>query len=239
MEDRDPNALRVGRQDELRSRRPIVLAGIGAALLCNYWVLEGLLAERTDLATSWISDIATRSESFGWRFVTLGVISGLAIAGFALLLLRCWDGCSRILRRGLLALLGSGALTVVASAAPLSCPEGLEPSCSLAYDPLDVIHSIATAGEIAATVLAFAFIGVGLLRLGTYRRAGRATLAIGALWLALTALTGLSYLSGDVDSVKGIFQRADQVVFGAWLVLLGVSRAPARRRSRSGAGAPR
>ena len=54
------------------------------------------------------------------------------------------------------------------------------------------------------------------------------TLALGAVWLLLTAVTGLSYLSADVDSVKGIFQRADQLFFGAWLILLGLWGARAK-----------
>ena len=37
---------------------------------------------------------------------------------------------------------------------------------------------------------------------------GPHTLAIGALWLLLTAFTGVSYLSADIDSIKGLFQRA-------------------------------
>jgi hypothetical protein len=214
-----------------------VLAGVAAALLCNYWVLEGLLADRYDLESSWISDLATRSESSGWRFVTLGIVSGLAIAGFALLLVRPLGGRSRTLRAGVNALLASGAMVVVASAAPLDCAEGLEPACSLAYDPLDLIHAVATAGEIIATVLAFLLIGLGLLNpppsvrsfsrvagrtANALRWEGLATLAIGGVWLLLTALTGVTYLGNAIDGVKGLLQRADQVLFGAWLILLGV-----------------
>jgi len=95
------------------------------------------------------------------------------------------------------------------SGAPLSCAEGLEASCSLDYDPVDVIHGIANFLEIIATTFAFGLIGLGLSRLSPQRRAGHTTLAIGALWLLLTAVTGVSYLSADVDSVKGILQRAD------------------------------
>lgn len=62
-------------------------------------------------------------------------------------------------RAGLIALLGSGLFAVLASAAPLDCAEGLEPTCSLAYDPLDVVHALATGGEILATILAFALVG--------------------------------------------------------------------------------
>ncbi len=230
--------------------RPIALAGVAAALLCNYWVLEGLLADRYDLESSWISDLATRSESSGWRFVTLGIVSGLAIAGFALLLVRPLGGRSRTLRAGVNALLASGAMVVLASAAPLDCAEGLEPTCSLSYDPLDVIHAIATTGEIIATILAFLLIGLGLpdrpgrvcalssraLR-GANSAEGRpgiwlwsrggVTLAIGAGWLLLTALTGVTYLSDTIDGVKGLLQRADQVLFGAWLILLGLWAGPA------------
>jgi hypothetical protein len=228
--------------------RPIALAGVAAALLCNYWVLEGLLADRYDLDSSWISDLATRSESSGWRFVTLGILSGLAIAGFALLLLRPLGSRSRTLRAGVNALLASGAMVVIASAAPLDCAEGLEPTCSLSYDPLDVIHAIATTGEIIATVLAFLLIGLGFLgpapRVRTLariagqsansrRREGMITLALGAAWLLLTALTGITYLGDAIDGVKGLLQRGDQVLFGAWLILLGIwSSAPLVASSR-------
>lgn len=67
------------------------------------------------------------------------------------------------------------------------------------------------------------------------------TLAIGVVWLALAALTGVGYLVADFDSVKGLLQRIDQVLFGAWLVLLAVGRkgwraqpaSPETRRSSS------
>lgn len=202
------------------------LAGLGAALLCNYWVLEDALAKRTDLDGAWISDLAARTQTFGWRFAVLQILSGLAIAGFAWLLLEPLGGRSPLLRRGVLALLAAGALVAVTGAAPLSCAEGLEAGCELAYDPLDLIHSTATFGEVVATTLAFAWIGFGLRGLPR-----RVTLVIGAAWLALAALSGLGYLLADLDSVKGLLQRLDQVVFGAWLVLLGVwanESAPAR-----------
>ncbi len=205
-----------------RSRsRPIALAGIGAALLSNYWVLEGLLAKRTDLSDSWISDLGARSEVFGWRFELLAIFSGLAIAAFALLLLPRLGALSPMLRRGVLALVATGVLAAIGGA-PLSCAEGLEASCSLAYDPFDVIHATANIAEIATTALAFGWIGLAFLRLPAWRDPSRLTLAIGAVWLLLTAVTGVSYLSADVDSLKGIFQRADQLLFGAWLVLLGL-----------------
>jgi len=109
-----------------RSRR-IVLAGIGAALLGNYWVLEEVLAKRTDPTASWISDLAARTEAFGWRFELLEIASGLAVVGFALLLLRRLGGASPMVRRGIGALAAEGALSVVGGAAPLSCAENLDP----------------------------------------------------------------------------------------------------------------
>ena len=48
------------------------------------------------------------------------------------------------------------------------------------------------------------------------------TLGIGVIWVVLTAATALAYLSGDVDAVKGILQRASQILFGTWLALLGL-----------------
>jgi len=212
-----------GTRTGLRSGGAIAAAGIGAGLLCNYWVLEGLLAERSDVAGSWISDLATRSEATGWRFVALAVLSGLAVAAFALLLRPGLGALSRATRRGTLALFAAGALAALAGAAPLSCPEGLEASCSLSYDALDLVHSTATLAESAATALAFGLLGFGLLAVPRRRAVGRATLALGGTWLVLTLLTALAYPSGDVDSVKGLLQRAAQLLFGFWLALLGTT----------------
>lgn len=221
----------------IRSRPFVLASAVAAALLCNYWVLERLLANRTNFDGSWISDLSTRSEGSGAIFVALGVVSGLAVAAYALVLLggplgewRPW------VRRGLLALLAAGAFIIIASAAPLSCAEGLEANCTLQGDGLDVVHSLATGGEIIATVLAFAFafVGSGLRaadrgcpsfgysdeRTTTMREIGAVTLVLGALWLVLTIVTGVSYLSHGVDELKGAIQRVDQLVFGGWLLAL-------------------
>ena len=201
---------------------PITLAGVVAALLGNYWVLEGLLAKRTDPSGSWISDLAARSEAFGWRFELLEVVSGLAVVAFALLLLPRLGQRSRMIRWGLLALVAEGVLTMIGGAAPLNCAETLDPSCSLSYDAVDVIHATAELASVAAMVLAFVLIGVGLTRLTPRRADGNVTLTIGVVWLLLTAVTALSYLGGDIDSVKGLLQRGSQLLFGAWLILLGI-----------------
>jgi hypothetical protein len=226
-------------------RALVIVSASAAALLCNYWVLEDLLADRTDFDGSWISDLSTRSEGSGAIFVALGVASGLAVCAYALVLLAGPLGARRPwVRRGLLALLAAGAMIVLAAAAPLSCAEGLEASCHLKEDGLDVFHALATAGEIAATVLAFAMVGWGLrqgdsgrpsvripdlrtttaadpdLRTTTLRAVGAFTLVLGAVWLGLTIVTGVSYSSDSIDELKGAFQRVDQVVFGGWLLAL-------------------
>ena len=71
----------------MKRTSPILLAGIGAALINNYWVVEGLLASRADPTASWVSDLAARSEAFGWRFELLEIASGVAVVAFALALL--------------------------------------------------------------------------------------------------------------------------------------------------------
>jgi hypothetical protein len=202
--------------------RSIALAGIGAALLCNYWVLEGLLARRNDLAGAWISDLAARSQVYGWRFQLLEIAAGLAIAGFALLLAARVGERAPKLRRGLPALTGAGVLAAIGGAAPLDCAEALEMACDLDHDPFDLVHSGANLLETAALALAFALVGRGLLGLDPRGRAGRATLVIGLLWLLLILALGLGYLVGDLDSVKGLLQRGAQLLLGAWLVLLGL-----------------
>lgn len=223
------------RPNESVSRlRPVALAGIGTALLANYWVLEGLLAKRTDPSASWISDLAARSEAYGWRFELLEIASGLAVVAFALILLPRLGSRSPMIRRGIIALIAEGALTVVGGAAPLNCGESLDSSCSLSYDALDVIHASAEIAAIAATVLAFAMIGLGLRRVAPWSPAGRVTIAIGAVWLLLTLVSGLSVLSGDIDSIKGLCQRGGQLLFGSWLALLGIwASSPSDRSRRS------
>lgn len=198
-------------------------------MLCNFWLLEDLLAKRNDFSAAWISDLAARSQVYGWRFQLLEVAAGLALAAYALLLLRREGGRSPLIRRGLWALLAAGILAAIGGAAPLNCAEALERACDLSYDPFDVIHTGANLLEIVTLALAFALVGVGLSRLSPPSPLGRATLVIGTAWLLVAALSGLSYIGGDVDSAKGLLQRVDQVIFGVWLVLLGVwaSRAAA------------
>jgi hypothetical protein len=202
-----------------RSRPLAIGTALVAALLANYWVLEGALADRTNFDASWISDLSTRSEGSGGTFVALGVAAALALVLLGVELVATLGAQGKLLRRGAFAFLFAAVATVVAASAPLSCAEGLEAACSLKEDPLDVVHSIATAGEIGGTILAFGLLGVGFLREGR-RRFGIATLAFGAIWLALTILTGVSYLSDGVDEIKGAFQRIDQILFGIWLVVL-------------------
>jgi uncharacterized membrane protein len=203
----------------LRSRPLVIGTAVVAALLANYWVLEGALADRTNFDASWISDLSTRSEGSGGDFVALGVLAAAVLVLFGFELVAVLGGRGTLLRRGALAFLFAAFATVVAAAAPLSCAEGLEAACSLKEDPLDVVHSLATVGEIGGTILAFGLFGLGFLRAGR-RRVGIVTFAFGAVWLALTIVTGVSYLSDGVDEVKGAFQRVDQVLFGVWLVAL-------------------
>jgi hypothetical protein len=213
----------------LRSRSVVIGSAIVAALLANYWALEDLLADRHNFDASWISDLSTRSESSGGAFVALGVVAAVALLIYGGVLLAKLGRRGSLLRAGAIAFIVAAAFTLIAAAAPLSCAEGLEAACNLRDDTVDVVHSIATGGEIAATVLAFGLLGLGLLR--TERRGvGWATLAFGAVWLALTIVTGVSYLSDGVDEVKGAFQRVDQIIFGIWLVTLAFGASTPSRR---------
>lgn len=208
--------------------RRLALAGLATALLANFWLLEDWLAARSDLSDAWISDLAARTQVYGWRFQLLEIAAGLAIAAYAALLLRATAGPGRggepaaspLLRRGLGFLLATGALLVVGGAAPLSCAEALEHTCDLSYDPFDLVHTTANLLETLSLAAAFALLGTALRARPTSRRLGTATLAIGAAWLTLTLVTGLSYPFDGIDTVKGLSQRAAQVLFGCWLVLL-------------------
>lgn len=208
--------------------RSLALAGLATALLANFWLLEDWLAARTDLSDAWISDLAARTQVHGWRFQLLEITAGLAIAAYAALLLRATAGPGRdkgpaappLFRRGLGFLLAAGALLVVGGAAPLSCAEALERTCDLSYDPFDLVHSTANLLETLSLATAFALVGTALRAHPASRRLGTATIAMGTAWLALTLATGLSYPFDGIDTVKGLCQRAAQVLFGCWLVLL-------------------
>ncbi len=208
----------------IRSRPVVFGSAIVAALLANYWALEDLLADRHDFDTAWISDLSTRSEGSGGVFVALGILAAVALLIYGGVLLATLGRRGPWLRAGAIAFVVAAGFTLIAAAAPLSCAEGLEAACHLRDDAGDIVHSIATGGEVAATVLAFALLGFGLPREG-WRRIGWVTLALGTLWLALTIVTGVSYLSSGIDEIKGAFQRGGQVVFGVWLVTLALARA--------------
>jgi len=217
----------------LRSRPLVIGTAFVAALLANYWVLEGALADRTNFDGSWISDLSTRSESSGGTFVALGVVAALVLLLYGVELVAVLGERGGPLRRGALAFLFAALETVVAASAPLSCAEGLEAACSLKEDPLDIVHSLATVGEIGGTILSFGLLGLGFLRAGR-RRFAIVTFAFGAVWLVLTILTGVSYLSDGVDEIKGAFQRIDQMIFGIWLVVLACAATSTVQEADSG-----
>lgn len=205
--------------------RAVAVTGVGAALAANYWALETLLAERTDPAGSWISDLGARTESTGPLFDLLEAASGLLLVAFALLLLPLLAGRSRELRWGAWGLVAVGVCTIVDGAFPLSCGEALAEPCELRYDAVDLIHGGETFLSIGITILTFALFAVGLLRErdAPLRRLGGWTVAAGIAWTACNALMGAQYLVDDLASAKGIFHRAAQVVLGAWLIALALT----------------
>lgn len=206
--------------------RAIVLSGLAAGLLANYWVLEGPLAARADPTGSWISDLGARSEPTGWRFDLLDGVSGVLICVLAAMLWEPLASRSRALRWGLIALLAMGAGAVVDGYIPLSCAESLHNGCELRYDALDIVHATENVIAVGVTAAAFWLLGNGLREQPELRRVGLITLACGGVWLLLTILMGSKFLIPDMDDVKGLLQRSSQVVLGAWLILLalGVAR---------------
>lgn len=201
--------------------RAILLAGLAAGLLANYWVLEGVLADRSDPSGSWISDLGARSESTALVFDLLDAAAGLAVCVLALLLWGRLGDRSRRVRLGLIALFGVGICGIVDGAFPLSCAETLQAGCELGYDAVDVIHATENVVAILATATAFGLIGIGLRGLEPLSGLGTATLAIGAVWLLLTLLMASQFLIPGMDEVRGVFQRASQIVLGIWFVVLG------------------
>lgn len=212
------------------SRARLVLwSGIAAGVAANYWLLEGLLADRTDVSGGWVSDLGARSEATGLAFDLLDAGSGLLLLAFAILVRPLLASRSVWLRYGSVSLLVAGACSVIDGAFPLSCAESLPGSCELRYDWIDVVHVTETFVAIAATISAFGCLAIGLLGEDDagLRGLGMLTALAGAVWVACNLAMGLSYPLEGLDEVRGIVHRTSQVVFGVWLGGLAVGLASA------------
>lgn len=209
--------------------RLVAASGVAAGVAVNYWLLEGLLADRTDAAGGWVSDLGARSESTGWIFDILDVASGLLLLAFALLVRPLLAGRGPALRYGSVALVVAGACSLVDGVFPLSCAESLPGPCELSYDAVDIVHVAETFVAIAATIGAFVFLASGLLAEADprLRRLGAITAGAGALWVLCNVLMGGSYVIEGLEPVRGIFHRASQVVLGGWLVAAALGLAAA------------
>jgi len=204
--------------------RLVTGTGIAAGVAANYWLLEGPLADRTDVSGGWVSDLGARSEPSGWIFDLLDAGSGLLLLAFALLIRPLLATRGRWLRRGSVALIVAGACALVDGAFPLSCAESLPGDCELSYDWIDVVHVTETFVAIAATIASFGFLAAGLIGDGDarLRRLGYLTAAASVAWITCNLLMGISYLDGGLEDVRGVFHRASQVVLGLWLAALAV-----------------
>ena len=112
----------MGERRPNRAERPraLVAAGVLAGVTANYWALETLLADRTDPAGSWISDLGARTEGTGLLFDLLEAASGVVLVVFALLLLPFLADRSRELRWGCWGLVAVGVCTIVDGALPFA-----------------------------------------------------------------------------------------------------------------------
>lgn len=200
--------------------RLIVATGIAAGIAAHYFLLEKLIADRTDVAGGWISDLGARSESTGWIFDMLDFVAGALILGFALVVRPVLARRSRALRWGVFALMAMGVLSMIDGAFPLSCAESLTDSCDLNYDLVDLVHGAETFASIAVTVAAFGFLALGFRDDGDehLRRLGTITAVAGVLWILCNIMMGAQYVLDDLEGAKGIFHRATQVILGIWLI---------------------
>ncbi len=203
-------------------QRRVLVSGIAAGIVANYWLLEGLLADRSDPPAAWISDLGARSESTGWIFDLLDFSSGALVLAFALVIRPLLAKRSRALRWGVTALAAVGVCTMIDGAFPLSCAESLSGSCELRYDAIDLIHGAETFISIGITVFAFGFLALGFIDDGDpgLRRLGWITAVAGVLWVLCQILMGAGYALDDLEQVKGVFHRASQVVLGGWIIML-------------------
>ena len=213
---------------------PIIALGAATAILLNYWVVEGMLAERSDPTRSWISDLGARSESTGWLFSALDALSGLALGALTVLLWSRVAPRSRLLRWGMIALAVSAVCTVVDGLAPFSCAESLGAPCRSAHDPLDALHAIESGISIVAAIAGFGLLGEGFRRDPELRVLGIATYVCGVAWVLCYGFVAVGFVSATLDGLKGSFQRPAQLVFGVGLALLAAALASVPGLPRGG-----
>lgn len=199
-------------------------AAIVAAALQNAWVLESFVAERSDPLHVWISDLGARDEATGALFNALDSAGGAALLALALLLLPAGRAAGPIALAGVVALALGGVGTILDGFLSLDCSKDLDPACSakLAREGASFraeAHEVESTITGWLTVASFALMGLGFA--GPVRRA---SLVCGAAWVALYGVAVAFWAwAGDGDDLKGLFQRAGQVVYGAWLIWIAVA----------------
>ena len=212
----------------------IIALGAATAILLNYWVLEGMLAEHSDPTRSWISDLGARSESTGWLFSALDSVSGLALCALTALLWSRVAPRSRVLRWGMIALAVSAVCTVVDGVVPFSCAESLGAPCRSAHDLLDALHAAESGISVVAAIAGFALLGEGFRRDPELRVLGIATYVCGVAWVLCYGFITVGFVSATLDGLKGSFQRPAQVVLGVWVALLAAALASVPGLPRGG-----
>lgn len=231
-------------------RRAIALSGLAAAVLVNYWIVAPLIGVDHDPGFSWISDLAARGESGGWRFALLDALSGIAVITFGLLL---WlelvrpvepaDAASAVpqpaisvsgtavtaapgggaLRWGLILLIASGVLAIADALLPVSCARSLGEGCVRVGDLVDQLHELESALAVLATGGAMLLVGIGIRRGGGARWLVALSLLAGVAFLLLSGLISIRETVETFDEYKGWLQRGGQLVFGIWLAALALA----------------
>ena len=212
-------------------RRAIVLSGLFAAALVNYWVLALLVGVDHDPGFSWISDLAARGESGNGRFALLDAASGVAVIALGMLLWgefaqRGWGSGVSLLRFGLVLLIASGVLDIADALLPVSCARSLGAGCVRAWDLGDYLHEVESALSVLVTGGSMVLIGLGLRRRGGPAALALLSVVAGGVFLALSALIALRGPIAELNGAKGWLQRGGEVILGCWLVALALATRP-------------
>lgn len=190
-----------------------------AALAQNAWALETFVAERSDPLHVWISDLGARDEATGALFNVLDSAGGVAIIALAALFVPAGRATGMLALAGVVALALSGVGTVLDGVLSLDCSKDLDPACS-AKLAREGASFRAQAHEVESTITGWLTVaGFALMGLGFGGRIRTASVVCGGAWVALYAVAVAFWAwAGDGDDLKGLFQRAGQVAYGAWLI---------------------
>jgi len=185
-----------------------------------------------DPARSYLSELAAQDQPAGLIFRALDGLTGVLVL-IALALGSRMPRCTGLTKGSAFALAAFAALTIVDASSPMACATSSSVRCAAAdaANALGLphqIHTVSSAGALAAAVVSAVLLVIAVVRDRARRRAverGVLVAIVGMLigtTVLVTVLAMLSTADGRLVDGGGIVQRAQVLVVSAYLVAFGI-----------------